>query len=116
MDDSIVILQNKFTKKGISGLPGIFGEDTFTGFFGSKRNLVEGGTYRPLSLATFAVELQLFGSPRKDANGNPILDADGDVTYIGNPFISHLVNAILYGILCIFIFPDASCHVSVYMA
>ncbi len=104
VDDSIVILQNKFTKKGLAGLSGIFGEDTFTGFFGSKRNLVEGGRYRPLSLATFALELQLFGSVRKDKNGNPILDEDGDVTYNGSPFVSHLVNAILYGILCVFIF------------
>ena len=55
VDDSIVILRNQYTKKGFAGMKGIWGEDTFTGFFGSKRNLVAGGRYRPFSLATFAI-------------------------------------------------------------
>ncbi|MCH2023342.1 MAG: tetratricopeptide repeat protein [Saprospiraceae bacterium] len=104
VDDSIVILRNQFTKKGISGMKGIWGEDTFTGFFGSKRNLVAGGRYRPLSLATFAIELQLFGTVIKDQNGNPILDAEGDINYQGKPFISHFVNILLYALLCIIIY------------
>ncbi|MDC0230580.1 tetratricopeptide repeat protein [Aureispira] len=104
VDDSIVILRNQFTKKGIAGMKGIWGEDTFTGFFGGKRNLVAGGRYRPLSLATFAIELQLFGTVVKDQNGNPVLDADGDINYQGSPFISHLVNVLLYALLCIIIY------------
>lgn len=104
VDDSIVILRNKFTKKGLKGMPGIWGEDTFTGFFGSKRNLVAGGRYRPLSVATFALELQLFGSTIKGADGQPIKDADGDYNYKGSPFVSHLGNLLLYGLLCVVIY------------
>jgi len=104
VDDSIVILRNQFTKKGFAGMRGIWGEDTFTGFFGAKRNLVAGGRYRPLSLATFAIELQLFGKPVVDRNGKPVLDADGDINYTGSPFISHLFNILLYAWLCVVIY------------
>jgi tetratricopeptide (TPR) repeat protein len=104
VDDSIVILRNQFTKKGFAGMKGIWGEDTFTGFFGAKRNLVAGGRYRPLSLATFAIELELFGKPIVDGNGKPILDADGDINYTGSPFISHLFNILLYALLCVVIY------------
>lgn len=104
VDDSIVILRNQFTKKGWAGMPGIWQEDTFTGFFGRKRNLVAGGRYRPLSLASFALELQLFGEVIKDANGQPVLDKDGDVNYQGKPWISHFVNVLLYAILCVVIY------------
>jgi tetratricopeptide (TPR) repeat protein len=104
VDDSIVILRNQYTKKGLAGMKGIWTEDTFTGFFGGKRNLVAGGRYRPFSVATFALEMQLFGSVVKDQNGNPVKDADGDTVYQGNPFISHLVNVLLYGLLCVVLY------------
>ena len=35
-----------------------------TGFFGKKKNLVEGGRYRPLALTTHAIEWQIFGKKR----------------------------------------------------
>jgi len=104
VDDSIVILRNEFTKKGFKGMSGIWTEDTFSGFFGGKRNLVAGGRYRPLSLATFAIELQLFGKKVVDGNGNEILDKDGDVNYDGRPFISHFINMLLYAWLCVVIY------------
>ncbi len=112
VDDSIVILRNEYTKKGFKGIAyqedgewkGIFGDDTFTGFFGGKRNLVAGGRYRPLSLATFAAELQLFGEVIKGQDGKPLLDKDGDVNYTGKPFVSHLFNLLLYGLLCVIIY------------
>ena len=104
VDDSIVILRNEYTKKGWAGMKGIWGEDTFTGFFGGKRNLVAGGRYRPFSVATFALELQLFGSIVTDQAGNPILDKDGDQTYQGSPFVSHLINMLLYGLLCMVLY------------
>ena len=77
LDDLIVIKNNAFTIKGIDGLTGIFKYDSFTGFFGVKKTLVAGGRYRPLSIATFAIEYQIF-------NGF-------------NPFFSRLVNIFLYG-------------------
>ena len=81
-DDFSVIEGNKFTKQG---LPGVFGHlfnDSFTGFTGQK-NLFRGGRYRPLSLITFCIEYQFFGA---------------------NPFVSHFVNVILYGLICMLLF------------
>jgi len=75
LDDAIVITKNEFTKKGISGIAEILSTDGFRGFFGKDKQLVAGGRYRPLSLVTFAIEYQFFGL---------------------NPFISHLINIILY--------------------
>jgi tetratricopeptide (TPR) repeat protein len=104
VDDSIVILRNQYTKKGWAGMKGIWGEDTFTGFFGGKRNLVAGGRYRPFSVATFALELQLFGTKVKDKAGKPVKDADGDYMYKGSPMISHFFNMVLYGLLCVVLY------------
>ncbi len=77
-DDAIVITQNMFTTEGIKGIPGILQYDTFYGYFKdpAKANLVAGGRYRPLTLVLFAIEYQIFGQ---------------------NPFVGHLVNALLYG-------------------
>ncbi len=149
VDDSIVIERNKFTKKGLKGMAGIWGEDTFVGFFGGKRNLVSGGRYRPFTVAMFAIENQLFGQVNKNNQkmavarqvvippskkeevlrrfnnpehtvvgstkeeltmnivvppGQPMPDIDGDINYVGSPAISHAVNAILFGLLCLVLY------------
>jgi tetratricopeptide (TPR) repeat protein len=78
LDDAIVIKDNAFTKKGLAGIGEIFSYDSFTGFFGKQKTLVAGGRYRPLSLATFSIEYQFFGGL--------------------NPFMSHLVNILLYAL------------------
>lgn len=83
LDDSIVIKKNEFTKKGVAGIPDILTNDTFVGFFGKKKNLVAGGRYRPLSLVTFAIEVELFGL---------------------RPGISHFINILLYALTVILIF------------
>ncbi len=83
LDDGIVITSNNFTKKGIDGIGDIFKYDSFTGFFGIQKNLVAGFRYRPLSIATFAVEYEFFGA---------------------KPFVSHLINALLYALTCIIIY------------
>jgi len=84
-DDAIVIYDNMFTQKGLSGIPGILGNDTFYGFFKEegKAKLVSGGRYRPFTQLMFALEWQLFGK---------------------NPFIGHLINVILYGFLGVMIY------------
>lgn len=84
-DDAIVLTENQFTQQGFAGLKGIFTHDTFFGFFQdtSKARLVSGGRYRPLSVATFAVEYGLFGE---------------------SPMISHLLNALLYGLCGLLVF------------
>lgn len=83
LDDSIVITENEFVQQGIKGIPEILGTDSFTGFFKRQKKLVEGGRYRPLSLVTFAIEHQFAGN---------------------NPFISHLINALLYSLLCLILY------------
>lgn len=83
LDDKIAITENEFTKKGISGIKDLVSEDSMVGFFGTKKNLVAGGRYRPLALITHAIEWQFFGE---------------------NPFVSHFLNALLYGICCVLLF------------
>ena len=83
LDDSIVITENSFVKKGISGIPKILSSDTFTGFFGVDKKLVEGGRYRPLSMVVFAIEYQLFGK---------------------NAFIGHLTNLVAYTALILLVY------------
>jgi len=100
LDDAIVIYDNQFTSKGIAGIPDIFRYDTFTGFWMTSypgvsaekiqedKKLVAGGRYRPLSLATFAMELQVFGDKSTLKGENPKIT--------GRPYISHFNNIILY--------------------
>jgi tetratricopeptide (TPR) repeat protein len=77
LDDTMVITDNQFTQKGFNGLKEIFTSDSFTGYFNEKKVNLPGGRYRPLSIATFAVEHSLWGS---------------------NPHISHLINILLFAL------------------
>ena len=94
LDDTILIVNNKFTQQGIKGIADIFSFDSFRGYFGPEQKyLVEGGRYRPFSIATFALEQSITG---------------------GNKAISHAINVLLYiltGILLysvlLFMFPKA---------
>ncbi len=85
LDDAIVITDNEFTQKGVSGIIDIFTKDSFHGFFGEagKDKLVSGGRYRPFTIAMFAIEKTIFG------NG---------------PFFHHLINILLYGLIGILIY------------
>ncbi len=83
LDDAIVITQNDYTLKGIAGIPEIFKNELFTGFFKVRKDLVAGGRYRPLSLVTFAIEVEIVGQ---------------------NPHISHFINILLFALLNIFLF------------
>jgi hypothetical protein len=78
LDDLMVIQQNDYTQKGWSGLKDIFTKDSFMGYFKVERKLLEGGRYRPLSIATFAIENAIFGKEK--------------------PAISHFINILLYGL------------------
>jgi Flp pilus assembly protein TadD len=83
LDDAIVITDNSYTQEGFSGLGDIFSTDAFEGYFKEKKNLVAGGRYRPLSIATFAIEIDIFGQ---------------------NPHVSHFFNVLLYGFTGIAVF------------
>lgn len=83
LDDYMVIADNSFTQKGIAGIHDIFAYDSFMGFGEKYVNSVEGGRYRPISIATFAIEKQLFGQ---------------------NPHISHFINLCFYALMCVLLF------------
>ncbi len=82
LDDSLMVTQNTFTKKGVAGIKEIFTNDAFVGFLG-KNNLLPGGRYRPLSQVMFAVEKEIFGF---------------------NPFVGHLLNILLYAVACMLLY------------
>ncbi len=64
-DDSIVIVENQFTKQGFAGIKSLATRDFFDGIYGDESMALSGGRYRPLSLVMFAVEYQFFGlSPK----------------------------------------------------
>lgn len=96
LDDAIVITKNQYTQQGFAGIPKIFADDTFLGFFGEKKNLVEGGRYRPLSVVAFAIENQLFGTK--------ITTLDKKTIYEYSPFVGHLFNIFWYALTCIVLF------------
>jgi len=83
LDDQIVITDNTFTKKGISGIWDILSTESFSGYFGGQKDLVAGARYRPLSIVSFAIEQSIFGD---------------------NPFIRHFINILLYGLCGLLIF------------
>ena len=83
LDDSIVITDNQYTQKGFDGLWDIFSNESFQGYFGETKNLVQGNRYRPLSIMSFAIEQGMWGA---------------------NPGRSHLINILLYGLCCLLIF------------
>ncbi|MBK9270988.1 MAG: hypothetical protein IPM48_05280 [Saprospiraceae bacterium] len=83
LDDTIVLDQNQFVAKGFAGIWDILSTESFTGYFGEQQQLVAGARYRPLSIVTFAIEQGIFGKL---------------------PWLSHLINILLYGICCWLVF------------
>ncbi len=83
LDDAELITGNRYTQKGISGIKDIFAYDSFKGYGEKYLNAVSGGRYRPLSIATFAIEHSFFGN---------------------NPHVSHFINILLYAFCCLLIF------------
>lgn len=85
LDDSLVITQNNFTNKGVSGIGDILSHDTFQGYYGlaSDQLKITGGRYRPLSIIGFAFLYEIAGA---------------------NPFVFHFWNVLLYAICCGFLY------------
>ncbi len=83
LDDKIVYTENAYVKEGFSGIKKILSSESFEGYFGEQKNLVAGARYRPLSIASFAVEFALLGQSEKT---------------------SHLLNALLYALNCLLLF------------
>jgi tetratricopeptide (TPR) repeat protein len=107
IDDTLVLTENKFTKKGIDGIGDIFTHDAFVGFFGEKGSkLVSGGRYRPLSIATLALEYEISrkvkGDNRDEINESNIIIGESD-KYLA-PMASHLINVILFIFCCLLLY------------
>jgi len=82
LDDTQVILENIFTKKGWGGIVDILTKDSRYGFIGPGSTFF-GIRYRPLSMVSFAVEWQYFKN---------------------SPYISHFINVLLYSFTALFFF------------
>lgn len=107
VDDTMVLTDNKFTKKGFGGIKDHFTHDMFEGFFGERgAMLVSGGRYRPLSMASLAVEYEIVRKIRGDKRDviddkNMILtEAD---PYL-SPMLSHFINILLFAITGLLIY------------
>jgi protein O-mannosyl-transferase len=100
LDDEIVIWKNAYVQDGFKGIGKIFGADSFMGYFQKKEDLyrLPGGRYRPLSLATFAVEIGLWGKPAEEKTTEKAGENRSDTKSFGRgiPWASHLINILLY--------------------
>lgn len=98
-DDAIVITDNMYTTQGLAGIDEILKYDTFKGFFKTegKDKLVAGGRYRPFTLIMFAIEWQLFKTPKKNPNGSVEKDAAGNTVYTTS-MVGHIFNIFFYGL------------------
>src|SRR5204863_2298118 len=85
-DDGIVIQKNQSVQEGLAGIPKIFASDVYASFYAQMgvEQQLSGGRYRPLSIATFALEQQLFGSKKSVKPANDIA------------MVRHIVNVALY--------------------
>jgi len=95
-DDSIVIVENSFTQKGIAGTYDLATKDFFEGIYGPGGMELTGGRFRPLSLVSFAIENQLFGKEKKNQDGSIKKDTEGNTLYDYPPFWGHLLNILFY--------------------
>lgn len=84
LDDILVIENNQAINKGLDGLGEIFTTDIFDSYYKkyNANNQLMGGRYRPLSMATFAIEQEIWGE-----SGN-------DQTTIMT--VRHVINVLLY--------------------
>jgi protein O-mannosyl-transferase len=83
LDDEAVIQRNEYVQKGFSGIGKILTTDAYDSYYRqtNSNQYLSGGRYRPLSMALFAIEHQLWGE---------------------SPRARHFVNVLLY-VLCILI-------------
>ncbi len=104
LDDNIVILKNEFVYRGLEGLEGIFSKDAFYSYCKTTNteNMLAGGRYRPLSIATFAIEQQFLGPVSADAVDSVVAHA-GDKgaqrdALIHAMHIRHFDNVLFFGL------------------
>jgi tetratricopeptide (TPR) repeat protein len=104
LDDTMVLTQNEFVKRGVSSIPKILKYDTFIGRYGETTINLPGGRYRPLSVITLALEYELFTDAETKQVIQDKLDQgknDDDAALLIEtplPYVNHFVNILLYAI------------------
>lgn len=116
LDDGIVIIKNEYVQQGIKGIPKILSKDAYDSFYRSMNanDQLSGGRYRPLSIVTFAIEQEFFGTTANgkpqvncwDRNGNGKMDAEEDLNgdslwnendcAVYGMHVRHVINVLLY--------------------
>jgi tetratricopeptide (TPR) repeat protein len=69
-DDTMLILDNDYTKEGWEGIKKIWSSDSFEGFLGKGKNLLPGGRFRPVAQTVFNVQYTINGNENKPAIGH----------------------------------------------
>jgi tetratricopeptide (TPR) repeat protein len=104
LDDTMVLTQNEFVKRGVSTIPKILKYDTFIGRYGEAVINLPGGRYRPLSVITLAVEYELFTDAETKQIIQDKLDQgknDDDAALLVEtplPYVNHFMNILLYAL------------------
>lgn len=118
LDDEIVISKNEYVLQGIAGLSDIFSKDLFDSFYRQMNTKAQlsGGRYRPLSVASFAIEQEFIGTrenanfeptiwdANKNGKGDPEEDINGDGLFNDRDYkargfgFRHVNNVLFYGL------------------
>lgn len=104
LDDTVVIIQNDYVHEGFAGLPGIFTKDAYDSYFRliNSTNQLSGGRYRPLSIATFAIEQQFMGAVSEEEAAVRMRDVTipGPVRdkFLEEMHIRHVFNVLWYAL------------------
>lgn len=105
LDDYMVISKNEYVYEGFAGLPDIFTKDTYDSYWKQMNtsNSLTGGRYRPLSVATFAIEQQFFGTVPKSLVDSVMhhtdwgeMQAHPDQQFLRNMHIRHFFNVLWF--------------------
>ncbi len=112
LDDESIIVKNQYVQEGFKGIPKIFSSDAMGSVYeqwGIGQEL-SGGRYRPLSIVSFAIEQQLFGTVMDSDTTSllmqqqPTAKEQVDIAQLAH--IRHTVNVVLYilSVLILFYF------------
>lgn len=98
LDDGIVIEKNEYVQQGFRGIPKILSTDAYDSFYKqmNAKQQLSGGRYRPLSIVTFAIEQQLFGSTYSKNITDNTINPEVQETAKKLATVRHIINVLLY--------------------
>ena len=106
LDDNLIIVKNEYVYEGLAGLGDIMTKDAFDSYTkqANSSNQLSGGRYRPLSIATFAIEQQFFGAIPTDKVDSVVSYArtpgPQETKLLNNMHVRHVLNVFWYA-LCV---------------